>query len=196
MFSFNAALVVTRDPELYARDHTTFLRDAYRYGAQFHHDRHIPRHFLPFARAKYGYPARKSRANAGVFEAAGLNPWSPGEPRNQPYQGFKDKLGLPDLVLSGALQARVTSQYKITATATRGARLQMQMPDYAGGATGRLRVKKGQTEITDQQRNILQRQAEMETISPDEHQRLAEEIGADYTRQANEPGVQKRIQIT
>jgi hypothetical protein len=90
----------------------------------------------------------------------------------------------------------VTSQYKITATATRGARLQMQMPDYAGGATGRLRVKKGQTEITDQQRNILQRQAEMETISPDEHQRLAEEIGADYTRQANEPGVQKRIQIT
>jgi hypothetical protein len=195
MIPFTARLTVTADPRLYTRDHNTFVRNAFSTAARFHHDHHIPRHFLPFARAKYGYKRRTSMANAGIFEAVGLNPWSPGEPRNQPYQDFKNKLGLPDLVLSGALRQRVSSQFKITATSTKGAKLTMKMPDYAGGATGRLRVKKGQTEITDQQRNILTRQAEFEVISPDEIQKLHEVIEERYCNLASVPGIPHTFEI-
>jgi hypothetical protein len=195
MLSFTAKLTVTADPRLYTRDHNTFVRNAFRYAAQFHHDHHIPRHFLPFAGAKYGYKRRTSMANAGIFEAVGLNPWSPGEKRNQPYQDFKNKLGLPDNVLSGALRQMTTSQYKITATSTKGAKLTMPVPPYAGGATGRLRMKKGQTEITDQQRNILDRQAEIEAISPDEINKLHEVMEDRYCNLANTPGIPHTYEI-
>jgi hypothetical protein len=197
MLSFKAAIETTRDPDLYARDHATFTREAFKAGAQYHWKKHIPRHFQSFAPAKYGYKPRRSIANAGIFEAVGLNPWSPGDRRNQPYQAFKDKLGLPPNVLSGSLQRMCTgTEPMITATATRGATLRMRVPAYAGGSTGRLRAKKGQTQVTDQQRNILDRIAEMETVSEDEHNTLGRVIVEDYVRRANEPGVRKRKDIT
>lgn len=196
MITFKAVIEENRDHDLYARDHTKFVREAYKAGATYHWKNHIPRHFMPFAAAKYGYKRRGSMANAGIFEAAGLNPWSPGESRNQPYQAFKDKLGLPPNVFSGALrQMTTTVEPKIAATSTKGATLIMGVPPYAGGATGRLRVKKGQTSISDQQRNILDRIAEMEVVAPDEHNTLGKVIAADYVRQANQPGVKKRTDV-
>jgi hypothetical protein len=195
LFGFNAAITCDRDPRLYERDHNTFVRNAFRTAAEYHHKHHIPRHFQAFAAAKYGYAPRLSKANAGVFEAVGLEPWSPGEPRNQPYQTFKDKLGLPPNVLSGALRDEVTTQHSITATATKGAKLTMPMPDYAGGKSGNLRIRKGQESPTTQQQNILARQAEIETISPDEHNTLVGVMDDDYAKSANQPGIEYRKQV-
>jgi hypothetical protein len=195
MLPFNCALVCDRDPRLLTRDHNTFVRNAYHNAAEYHHRQHIPRHFTADAAHKYGYAPRRSMANAGVFEAVGLEPWHAPEPRNQPYQAFKDRLGLPPNVLSGALRDQVTTQHRITATSTRGARLEMPAPDYAGGVTGRLRIGPGQTSPSVQQENLLARQAEIETISPDEHTALQAVIETDYTKAANAPGVHYRQKV-
>lgn len=157
-----------RDPRLFLRDHQTFTRESLRSTAVEHHERHIPWHFEQFAAAKYGY-ARRSRK----------------------YQARKDRLGLPPLVspaaTSGQLRTAMTHFRQITATSTR-ARLIMRLP-FKGG-TGRLRVIGGS--LSQQQKQVLTRIAEMEAITPDEHQYLAEFTGREYTRLANMPGVPYR----
>ncbi len=189
MFALNIKMVVTTDPTLYVADHNRFLRNGFIAAAKYHHDQHIPQHFKPGAIERYGYKRRTSMANAGIFEAVGLFPWQPGERRNQPYQAFKDKLGLPPNVLSGALQQMTGLQYKITATSTKGSRLTMPTPQYAGGATGRIRPKRGQDQITTQQYNILARQAELEAITERELVQLAKVVDERYTNLANTPGI-------
>lgn len=157
-----------RDPRLFARDHNTFTRESLRAAVTEHHDVHIPRHFETFAAAKYGYARRSSR-----------------------YQARKDKLGLPPLVsptaTSGQLRTAMTHFRQVTATSNR-ARLIMRLP-FRGG-TGRLRVIGGS--LSDQQKQVLTRIAEMETIASDEQQHLNELIGAEYTRMANMPGTKFR----
>ena len=189
MIPIKTSLKVTTDPRLYTRDHNRFVRNAYIEAAKYHHANHIPNHFKPGAIERYGYKPRTSMANAGIFERVGLFPVSPGERRNAPYQQFKDKLGLPPNVLSGALRQMTGLQYKITATSTKGAKLTMPTPDYAGGSTGRIRPKAGQDRPTTQQYNILARQAELEAITQRELDKLAEIIEERYTNLANTPGV-------
>lgn len=186
----SATMHFTRDPRLYVRDHNRFVREAYRKAAEFHHKEHIPRHFEKFAGAKYGYAKRRSRVWVGIFEAIGKSPWRPGEPRKGSYQEYKDRLGLPPLVFTGASRDLATSQRQITATATKGARLIVRLA--LVGASGRFRKKPGQTQLTQQQKEIVSRIAEMETIAPDEQRRINWEIQRSYTIQANAPGTPYR----
>ncbi|HAP39452.1 MAG TPA: hypothetical protein DCQ94_06810 [Nitrospira sp.] len=154
-----------RDPRLYIRDHGTFLREALKDAARFHHERHIPRHFEPFARAKYGYTSRSER-----------------------YQKLKKRRGLPDLVWSGRTRAVVTQSRQITGT-QKQARLILRLP-FKGG-TGRLRVRGAR--LSAQQQNVLRIIAELQAIAADELKAVAGYVRDDYTRRANEPGTRYRI---
>lgn len=157
-----------RDPRLFDRDHKTFTRESLRAMAVEHHQRHMPWHFEQFAAQKYGY-ARRSRK----------------------YQARKDRMGLPPLVspaaTSGQLRTAITQFRQITATSNR-ARLIMRLP-FKGG-TGRLKVTGGA--LSNQQKQVLTRIAELEVIAPDEQQHLNEFMIDHYTRLANQPGVPYR----
>lgn len=159
-----------RDPRLFVRDHQTFMRETLRAAAELHHERHIPWHFENFAASKYGYLKRSSK-----------------------YQARKNKLGLPPLVspnprTSGQLRTAVTHFRQITATSTRS-RLIMRLP-FQGG-TGRMRIVG--SALSDQQKQVLARIAELQAIADDERAYLLEFIGTDYSRRANLPGVPYRI---
>jgi len=192
-FRISATLHATRDPRLFVRDHNRFVREAFRKAAEFHHKKHIPRHFEKFAGAKYGYAKRRSRVWVGIFEAIGKSPWRPGEPRKGSYQEYKDRLGLPPLVFTGASRHLATTQRQITATSTKGARLIVRLA--LGGASGRFRFKKGQTQLTQQQKEIAARIAEMETIAPDEQRAINRVIQEHYTLLANAPGTPYRKRV-
>jgi hypothetical protein len=158
-----------RDPRLYASDHNTFLRESLRETSAIHHERHMPWHFERFAAAKYGYVKRSIK-----------------------YQRRKDKLGLPPLVspnprTSGQLRRSIL-QFRTIAATSKRSRLIMRLP-FKGG-TGRLRLIGGS--LSEQQRQILHRFAELESVAPDESQFLAKTILEKYTARANAPGVQHR----
>lgn len=188
-----ANLHFTRDPRLYGRDHNTFVRESFRDAAVFHHRQHIPRHFQPIASVKYGYARRRSRVWVGIFEAIGKFPWRNGDRRTGSYQEFKDRVGLPPLVFTGASRALATSQRQVTATATKGARLILRLA--LRGASGRFRFQKGQRHLTQQQKEIVARIAEVETIAPDEQRTINRTIQTTYTARANAPGVAYRKRI-
>lgn len=161
-----------RDPTVIVRDHAKALREALEATAVEHHDRHIPRHFQPFAAAKYGYQKRGAK-----------------------YQRLKDKRGLPPLVgpnpkTSGDLYDEVTQRYRVTKTQYKST-LIMRLP-FKGG-TGRLRLRPGQTKLTTQQEQILHRIAELSVITSDEQKYLADFLGAKYTELVNRPGVRRRV---
>lgn len=171
-----------RDPDLYLRDHGRFLREANRQAAVFHHQIHIPRHFKPFAAAKYGYAPRRSYLGRNK--------------RRVGYQAIKNRLGLPPLVsprlTGGQTQRQVTSQRQVTATQHRS-RLTMTLP-FRGG-TGRFRLMPGQTQLTVNQKVVMQIIAEIETIAPDEQRTINQFIHNHYAELANRPGVRKRKQF-
>lgn len=156
-----------RDPRLFVRDHGRFLNAAFRATAAEHHRRHIPWHFLPFARAKYGY-----------------------RPRSKRYAALKARLGLPDMVFSGATRQKVTTERQITAT-QKGARLILRLA-FEGGS-GRLRLRGQQTKLSTAQQQILYRIAELQAIAPDESKYLADFLQEKYLAQANAPGVRYRV---
>jgi hypothetical protein len=174
-----------RDPALYARDHARFLRDTLRDTAVMHHREHIPRHFMHFAAAKYGYRPRLSvvRRGKGRSRSGRLT-----------YQQLKDQLGLPPLVSprvdGGKTRIAVTSTRQVTATQHR-ARLILRLP-FRGG-TGRFRMLPGQRQLTEQQQQVLERIAEIETISPDEQRTINAFIAREYAARANAPGVRTRL---
>lgn len=154
-----------RDPRLLIRDHNRILNDTLRDAAEFHHGKHIPRHFEPFARSKYGYAPRSPR-----------------------YLAVKRRLGRTiDLVWTGATKIAVTSTRQITATSKRS-RLIMRLP-FTGG-TGKFRIVGNM--LSDAQKNILRIRAEIEVISDDEQRTINRRIGEEYTRRVNEPGVKYR----
>lgn len=162
-----------RDPALYVRDHATFLREAFGETAEFHHTKHIPRHFEHYAAAKYGYARRTSMRT-----------------RRLSYQAWKDRLGLPPLVRTGATRAVVISMRTITKT-QKGAKLFMSLPF---SKTGRMRLgDNGRLSV--RQQEVLKRIAEVEAIAADEKRTLATVLRDDYVRRANEPGVKRRIRM-
>ena len=164
-----------RDPALYQRDHGQFLRDANRHAAVYHHRNHIPRHFQSFASAKYGYAPRRSFVG------------------RKSYQDLKNRLNLPPLVsprmTGGQTQRQVTTQRRVTATQKRS-RLIMTLP-FRGG-TGRFRLQPGQTQLSVNQKVVMQIIAEIEAIAPDEQRKINDEIHRHYAMLANKPGVRKR----
>lgn len=168
-----ATMSLPRDPRLYTRDHATNLREAFGDAARFHHEQHIPRHFMDFAAAKYGY-----------------------KPRTSKYLRWKARTfpGRPALVLTGRTQAVVTGSRQITKT-QKGSRLRLRFPSPAegggfGSATGRLRLQGDRLSV--HQKEVLARIAEIQVIAPDESRRLAECVRDDYTRRANLPGTRYR----
>lgn len=163
--SISINVEMPRDPRLLQRDHATFMRESFGEGARFHHERHIPWHFESFAVQKYGYKKRSRR-----------------------YQKRKDARGLPPLVWTGATRAVVKSSRQITKT-QKGAKLILRLP-FKGG-TGRVRVMGGQ--LSDPQKQVLARIAELKVIASDESRAIAEKIASEYTRRANEPGVKYRV---
>lgn len=155
-----------RDPRLLVRDHNRNMNDTLRDAAAFHHEQHIPRHFEPFARAKYRYARR-----------------TPG------YLAIKRRLGRnTDLVFTGATKLAVTSTRQITATSKRS-RLIMRLP-FAGG-TGKFRIFGNS--LSSAQKNILRIRAEIEVIADDEQRTINRRIGQEYTRRANLPGTKYRV---
>lgn len=164
-----------RDPALYLRDHGRFLRESNRHAAVFHHVQHIPRHFQPFAAAKYGYAPRRSYVG------------------RKKYQDLKNRLGLPPLVsprlTGGQTQRQITTMRQVTATQKRS-RLTMRLP-FRGG-TGRFRLQPGQRELSVNQKVVLQIKTEIETIAPDEQRTINGEIHRHYAEQANKPGIRKK----
>lgn len=164
-----------RDPRLYQRDHATFMREALRDTAREHHERHIPRHFEAFAGPKYGYVPRSSK-----------------------YRNWKRRLGLPDLpnVFSGTMRSQVTSLRTVTATQHRSTlKLRWDWPNrenQPSGSSGRFRLKPGQTQLSQSQKQILARIEELRAISADEIKYLAQFTADRYTAQANAPGTRYR----
>lgn len=181
----------THDPRLYVRHHKKFLRAAFVKAAEYHHVHHIPRHFQSFAAAKYRYKRRTSRVWVGIFEALGRFPWREGEKRRQPYQALKDRLGMPPLVFTGASRESVKTG-RITAT-PKGSTLHLRLA--LKGASGRFRFKAGQTHLTQQQREVVERIAELQTIAPDEQRTINALIQNVYNAQANAPGVPYRKRV-
>lgn len=173
--NISATVDYPRDPALYQRDHGRFLRESNRHAAVYHHQNHIPRHFQSFAAAKYGYAPRRSFVG------------------RKSYQDLKNRLGLPPLVsprmTGGQTQQQVTTQRRVTATQKRS-RLVMRLP-FRGG-TGRFRLQPGQTELSVNQKVVLQIITEIETIAPDEQRKINSEIHTHYANQANQPGLRKR----
>ncbi len=162
-----------RDPRLFQRDHLTNLRETLRAAAEFHHEKHIPRHFENFASVKYGYAKR-----------------------SQSTLKRKAKLGLPPLVSGlAARQGRpstkqvVTTQRKITATSKRS-RLILRLP-FTGG-TGRVRRREG-VGLNSQQKTLLRTMAELQAISADEYRAIGKFIEDEYNRRANLPGTSYRV---
>lgn len=167
-------LIIPRDPALFERDHRRALRLAFTEAAVFHHERHIPRHFEPFASVKYRYARRNAK-----YEA-----------RKQRLLGHR----LP-LVFTGKTRDTVTMLRTIRAT-PKGATLTMRLP--IRGGTGRLmdasararliragkRVKPLTDRAINNQRVILQLMAEIEVISPDEMQAIRQQIADRYTERA------------
>lgn len=163
-----------RDPRLYQREHTQNIRQALREAAEEHHARHIPRHFEAFAAAKYGYLPRTPR-----------------------YRNWKRRRGLPDLpnVATGAMRAQTTSMRIVTATQYRATlKLRWDWPKSGGpsGSSGRFRLKQGQTELSQSQKQILARIEELRAVSSDELQYIAKFIGDRYAAMANAPGTRYR----
>jgi hypothetical protein len=177
------------DPTLYRRDHGVALNETLRATATMHHERHIPRHFMPFASAKYGYGKRTSvirrerKDKSGRVVKPGLT-----------YEQLKSMLGLPPLVspltTGGRTRIAVTTQRTITATQSR-CTLKMRLP-FSGG-TGRFRMLPGQVKLSVHQQEVLKRIAEIEVIADDEQRTINQFIGNEYTRRANLPGTRHRI---
>lgn len=162
-----------RDPRLYQRDHAQNIRQVLREAAEEHHERHIPRHFESFAAAKYGYLPRTSR-----------------------YLNWKRRRGLPDLpnVATGAMRAQTTSMRTVTATQYRATlKLRWDWPTSGpSGSSGRFRLKKGQTQLSSSQKQILARIEELRAVSSDEQTYLANFIRDRYAALANAPGTRYR----
>lgn len=161
-----------RDPRLHVRDHATFLRETLGEAAAEHHRRHVPRHFQPFAAAKYGYARRRLK-----------------------YQRLKDRFGLPPLVSPlSRTQGRpptnlaVMTDFAITKTQKRST-LKMRLP-FRGG-TGRLRLTGNG--LSKPQKILLRTIAEIEFIAPDEQRALNEWIHRRYAQRVNEPGVKFKV---
>jgi hypothetical protein len=184
------AVAATRDPALYTRDHARFLRAAFWGAAEFHHERHIPRHFEPFASVKYRYL-----------------------PRSRSYNKVKERLfgTTQPLVLSGTTRDTVTRMKTIRAT-PKGASLKMDLPIKGGSgrfltaeAAERLaRAGKRSTrtitrKAVDSALRVRQIITEIEAISSDELVRLAQEVRDRYVAGANDlkaqGGGRKRIVI-
>ncbi|MES2793214.1 MAG: hypothetical protein V4719_26630 [Planctomycetota bacterium] len=175
-----------RDPSLLQSDHRNFLRESNYFMAEYHFHKHMPRHFEPFAGAKYGYLKRSDKYNKRKLRIVG------------------HKI---DNVFSGASRREITTKRQIVAT-PKGAKLKMRLP--VEGVTGRLMDEdaarriaraKGKTFNGFTQRqvsariNILKRAAEMEVVAKDETNTLIRVRADEYTRLANQPGIQKRVRV-
>ena len=141
------------------------LRDTARRGAEYHAERHIPKHFKPGAASLYGYARRTKR-----------------------YQEFKRRVTgkTQPLVFTGQTQKEATDpgNRKITATSTRGAKLSFKIS--LKGISGRFRFKAGQRFLTEQQEQQLARKNELEAITASELDAIAKEEEQFYAQRANE----------
>lgn len=176
-----------KDPALFTRDHNRFSRAANVAAADFHFQRHIPRHFEGFAGPKYGYWKRTK----GYLK------------RKQKIVGNK-----PDLVFSGKSKRMVLSTTPTIRATPKGSTLILRLP-IAGGtgnaldaaAAARLfaagkRKNKGFTQKqVNSQIQIQRRVHELQAVSADEARKLAEVRAQEYVRLANEPGVRRRIRF-
>lgn len=184
------AVAATRDPALYTRDHARILRAAFWGTAEYHHARHIPRHFEPFASVKYRYL-----------------------PRSRSYNRIKERMfgTTQPLVLSGATRDTVSRMKTIRAT-PKGATLQMPVPIKGGSGrfltaeaaermarAGKRATRTITRKAVDSALRVRQILTEIEVISSDELDRLAHEVRDRYVAAANDirstGGGRKRIVI-
>lgn len=180
-------VTLPRDPALFVRDHNRFSRAANVLAAQYHWQKHIPRHFQSFAAAKYGYQQRSGKYRKRKIKLVG----------NQ-----------PDMVFSGRSRRMMTGTQPTIRATPKGSTLIMRLP--IDGGTGKIldaaaaarlfaagkRSHKGFTQRqVNSQVQIVRRVAEMQAVSADEIRTLAEVRATEYVRLANQPGVKKRIRI-
>lgn len=183
-------VAATRDPALYTRDHARVLRAAFWGTAAYHHERHIPRHFEPFASVKYRYL-----------------------PRSRSYNKVKERLfgTTQPLVLTGTTRDTVTRMKTIRST-PKGATLTMVLPIKGGSGrflsaeaaermfrAGKRATRKISRKAVDSALRVRQIITEIEVISSDELVRLAHEVRDRYVADAQSikstGGGRKRIVI-
>ncbi len=179
-------VTMPRDPSLFAAEHNRFSRAANIAAAEFHWQKHIPRHFEAFAAAKYGYWKRTNRYLKRKRHIVGNE---------------------PDNVFSGRTRRTITTTPPIIRATPRISRLIMKLPISGTGrvlddaAAARLfkagiRKTKG---FTNRQANsqiqVMHRVAELQVVSADEARKLALVRADEYTRLASQPGIRKRIRI-
>jgi len=141
----------TPEPGTMGRKVDGWIRETAKAEAEFHQKAHTKLHFRRGASARYGYKKRSSRYVKQKRRLTG---------QAQP------------LVFSGATREMVQNRFKVTGTATKGAKL-TRVAAFRGGS-GRYRLKPGMTTLTRQQEVALQLVEEIRAITADEVQ----EIGA------------------
>ena len=155
------------DPRLLVRGHGVAMKRAWIRVMRFHHQKFYPLHFKPSAVERYGYIKRISKVR-----------------KNLTYQQLKDKLGLPPLVSplerGGATRASVLTERKITAT-QKGGRLKVKIP--IKGGSGRFRLLKGKTKLTDRQKEVRRRIDEITAVHPDELRKDEEKLHEFYAEE-------------
>ena len=96
----------------------------------------------------------------------------------------KDKLGLPPLVSplerGGATRASVLTERTITAT-QKGGRLKVKIP--IKGGSGRFRLLKGETKLTQRQQEVRRRIDEITAVHPDELRKDEEKLHEFYAEE-------------
>lgn len=184
--TFTTQIDIQRDPFLFERSHDRSMRAAFYGGAEWHHERHMPRHFLGFAAAKYGY-----------------------KKRNKKYNDRKKKITgqTIDNVFTGRSRTEITGKRKIQGT-PKSAKLIMKLP--ISGGTGRIldaaaaarlyaAGKRKSATFTQRQLNsqrlIIERVAEMKAIAADEFRTIARVAKTQYVVEANKPTSKRRIRI-
>ncbi len=181
------------------REQRTWIREAAKAGARFHHDHHIPRHFASGAANRYGYVPRAKKYQRWKLRIAGR-------------LGFRYGGRLP-LILTGRTRDEITSSRQIRATSTRGATLLLRA-SLTGLGSGRLmdlaavkrlqaagkiskhgllRLTKAAAGMTDSQRKAFQVVKELEVYTADEAQAVAREEERVYARFAGMPRLKRRL---
>ena len=175
------------NPNLMVRSHNKASNNANRVTMQHHADNHIKTHFETGAGRKYGYKQRRSvislgflyRQNRAAYDKVKKLSGKNGDTfiKRGAYKDVKALLGRPPLVWTGKTKEMVLNpaNQKVTATATRG-RLKIRTPSYVAS-----RLKAGKSgRARQQQRQALQRAAELESMTAGEIRRLRKVFGDEY----------------
>ena len=166
---------VTDGPLVSKRVEASAKRDGFRAMGRFHNLRIMHRHTDSGASTKYGYAPRS---------------------RNYVKQAKKINAQWRPLFLRGVLARSLKEQVEPRATQFGGRFrpvVQFSGNNFRAGLTGRLRFKKGQTELTLPQEQLLLRVAELTQLPDSERAELVDAWNAGYAKGID---TRRRVRVT